>query len=95
MSSAQEFGKRLRRPAKNSKAKTMRRVRSMMPDLRAALVATCDSLLSSGAVDIGEFPDNARLAKLVLVAALRRVDCYNPPKWDDAAAETIENLVNS
>lgn len=65
---------------KNTKTKTLRRVRSMMPDLRRVLLATCDSLLSSGGIDVEDFPDNARLAKLVLAAALRRVDCFDPLK---------------
>ena len=92
---AHTYGQRLRRPAKNTKTKTMRRVRSMMRDLRPALLATCESLLESGVVDVESFPDNARLAKLVLVAALRRVDCFSPPAHDKEGWADIKNLTHS
>ena len=81
-----------------TKKQVMRRVRSMMADVRAEVLKECERLLDSGGLDLEAASDKEgegcmRVPKLVLVAAMRRAACqWSPLSWDNQGKRELRNL---
>lgn len=79
-----------------TKKQVMKRVRSMMADVRAEVLKECERLLDSGGVDLEAASDKAgpfRVPKFVMCAAVKRVaDQYSPLPFDNAGKRDLRNL---
>jgi hypothetical protein len=74
-----------------TKRKTMARIRSMMPEVRQEIIATCEQLLASGGVDLDSYGENFELPKIVLTAAMKRASGNLRPLTDHGKRE-VANL---
>ena len=79
-----------------TKKQVMKRVRSMMADVRAEVLKECEVLLDSGGLDLESASDKEfafRVPKLVLCAALKQAaHQYSPLPFDEAGKRALKNL---
>lgn len=71
----------------------MRKIRSMLPEVREQIIIEAERLLKSGGVDLESYDDNFVLPKIVLVAAMHKASRqWSPLSWDKASQKTLKNL---
>lgn len=81
-----------------TKKQVMKRVRSMLDDVRSEVLKECERLLDSGGVDLEAASDKEgegcmRVPKYVLTAAMRRASSqWSPLPWDKQGKREVANL---